>query len=156
MVGQNENFPPPLLVLFWTRDPVWIKIRTRDKHTGSETLISFLAQDLWWPGGGGGHGQQAGAGTAQPGRQSAGRGRGQAGQTAHARPRPPGHPPAHGGQRGAGRGRGGSRTRRRGRRGRRQGRVCNKKPTQKNPLKMFFWGFFNFYFFYENNTNFSL
>jgi hypothetical protein len=28
-----------------------------------------------------------------------------------------------------------------------------KKPTYKNPLKMAFLGFFNF-FFYENNTNF--
>jgi hypothetical protein len=46
---------------FWDRDG-WIKIRNRDKHTGSATLIKlFLTQDLWWPGGGGGHGQQAGA-----------------------------------------------------------------------------------------------
>jgi hypothetical protein len=47
---------------------------------------------------------------------------------------------------------------------RRPGRVANKKLTQKNqlkkphlknPLKMFFWGFLSF-FYYENNTNFSL
>jgi hypothetical protein len=31
-----------------------------------------------------------------------------------------------------------------------------KKRTQKNPLKMFFFGFFKFLIFYENNTNFSL
>jgi hypothetical protein len=40
-----------------------------------------------------------------------------------------------------------------------------KKPTQKNPPKKptknvffwgVFWGFFKFFIFYENNTNFSL
>ncbi len=47
-------------------------------------------------------------------------------------------------------------------------RVGIKKPTQKNPpkttqkkppkkpLKMVFLGFFKFFIFYENNTNFSL
>jgi hypothetical protein len=44
-------------------------------------------------------------------------------------------------------------------------RVGIKKPTQKNPpkkthlknpLKMFLLGFFKFFIFYENNTNFSL
>jgi hypothetical protein len=30
------------------------------------------------------------------------------------------------------------------------------KTPHKNPLKMFILGFFKFFIFYENNTNFSL
>jgi hypothetical protein len=40
-----------------------------------------------------------------------------------------------------------------------QGRVGNKKPAQKTHLKNqknVFFGFFKFFIFYENNTNFSL
>jgi hypothetical protein len=40
MVGQTKYSPPPLLVLFWIRDPGWIKIRIRDKCPGSATLAS--------------------------------------------------------------------------------------------------------------------
>jgi hypothetical protein len=32
----------------------------------------------------------------------------------------------------------------------------NPKKPPKNPQKMFFLGFFEFFIFYENNTNFSL
>jgi hypothetical protein len=38
--GRTTNFfHPSLLLLFWIRDPGWVKIRIRDKHPGSATLV---------------------------------------------------------------------------------------------------------------------
>ncbi len=34
----SNFFHPSLLLLFWIRDPGWVKIRIRDKHSGSATL----------------------------------------------------------------------------------------------------------------------
>jgi hypothetical protein len=47
MVGQNQIFPPPLLVLSLDsgseiRDPGWTKIRIRDKHPVSAALFYFF------------------------------------------------------------------------------------------------------------------
>jgi hypothetical protein len=39
--GGTKNFPPPLMVLLL--DPEWIKIRIRDKHPGSATLVGTVA-----------------------------------------------------------------------------------------------------------------
>ncbi len=38
MVGQQKS-PPPFLCCYWIRDPGWIKIRIRNKHPGSATLL---------------------------------------------------------------------------------------------------------------------
>ncbi len=52
LVGQKKLPPPPLLVLLLDprsgiRDPWWIKIRIRDKHPGSVTLLGGLTKVAW-------------------------------------------------------------------------------------------------------------
>jgi hypothetical protein len=37
MVKQIKNFPSPIFGAAFVLDPGWIKIRIRDKHTGSAT-----------------------------------------------------------------------------------------------------------------------
>jgi hypothetical protein len=44
----NFFFTPLFCSCFWIRDPGWVKIRIRDKHPGSATLLvgSFCYQIL--------------------------------------------------------------------------------------------------------------
>jgi hypothetical protein len=42
-IGLTINFFTPLFCCcFWIRDPEWVKIRIRDKHPGSATLVLAL------------------------------------------------------------------------------------------------------------------
>ncbi len=39
--NRYNFFHPSLCCCFWIRDPVWVKIRIRDKHPGSATLCLY-------------------------------------------------------------------------------------------------------------------
>jgi hypothetical protein len=50
--GLTTIFPPSLLLLFLDpgseiRDPEWVKIRIRDKHPGSATLLNGRSKTTW-------------------------------------------------------------------------------------------------------------
>ncbi len=48
--GLITNFFTPLFCCcFWIRDPEWVKIRIRDKHPGSATLLSTVSRYLRLP-----------------------------------------------------------------------------------------------------------
>jgi hypothetical protein len=44
--GRKKKFPSPLLFSCLIRDPGWIKIRIRDKHPESATLLDSGAHDV--------------------------------------------------------------------------------------------------------------
>ncbi len=44
---QKIFFTPVFLCCFWIRDPGWVKIRIRDKHSGSATLLCTTCL-VWW------------------------------------------------------------------------------------------------------------
>jgi hypothetical protein len=41
--GVTTIFPPLFCCCFGIRDPEWVKIRIRDKHPGSATLVTVTA-----------------------------------------------------------------------------------------------------------------
>jgi hypothetical protein len=42
-IGMTKNFSPLFCCCFWIRDPGWVKIRIRDEHPGSATLVTVTA-----------------------------------------------------------------------------------------------------------------